>query len=136
MKVLIATTFALALLASSSASSEEWVKIGDMRKACTEVIAGASGKLNPDQFETGLCFGFVLGQAAWRDSACRLAKGNTHRGSFETVYSRDTQGHSLVALAQALVNWTDDHPELWSRKLIFTAVQKDFWSEFPCVGVN
>ena len=136
MKVWVAATFAVALFSSSSALSEDWVTIGDIRKACTEVIAGASGKQGPNDFETGLCFGFVLGQAAWRDAACSLAKGNVGGGSFQTTYARDTQGHSLVALAQALVNWTEDHPELWSRKLIFTAAQKDFWSEFPCVGVN
>ena len=136
MKVLVAATFALAVFASSSASSDEWFTIGDMRKACAEVIVGASGKSNPDEFETGLCFGFVLGQAAWREAACSLTKRNMGGGSFQTTYARNTQGHSLVALAQALVNWTEDHPELWSHKLIFTAVQKDFWSEFPCLGVN
>lgn len=129
MKALFALVFVVGLSVTSSAYSQEPPGIGDLRAACKEIT---DDKANPDNFKLGLCGGFLLGQAAWRDGACLFLQRGDNLDKLNSTQARNTQGHSLLALAQSFVNWANDHPELWSKKLIFTTVAADFWAEFPC----
>lgn len=132
MKALFAMVILVALSTASSAYGKELV-IADLRAACKEIT---DDRAAPDNFKMGLCGGFLLGQAAWRDSACLLLQRGDNLDTLNSAQARNTQGHTLLALAQGFVNWANDHPELWSEKLIFTAVTPDFWSEFPCKAGN
>jgi hypothetical protein len=133
MKILFAAIIVTALSGVSIGYSEEYNTIGYIRNACEEFI---SEKAKPDMLGAGICAGFLMGQAAWRDGACIIYQDGTDIDFFTRMNARNTQGHTLEALGQSFVNWANDHPELWSKKLLFTSAEKDFWSEFPCEAAN
>ena len=128
VRVLIATVIAAVLSAASTAYSQEIETIGFMRDACKELT-----RKEPDSIlKFGICAGFILGQRAWRDGACVVAERGEDMDFFTRLTARNTQGHSLQAVAQSFINWAEDHPEHWSLQLHVTVVSEDLWSEFPC----
>ena len=128
MRALFAAIIVAAISAASPAYSSEAETIGYMRDACKVLTSE-----NPnDNLKFGICAGFILGQRAWRDGVCILVQRGDDLDTFSHLTARNTQGHTLVAVAQGFVNWADDHPEHWSTQLHITSVAEDLWAEFPC----
>jgi len=128
MKALFAAIIVAAISAASPAYSEDIETIGYMRDACKQLSSE-----KPDaNLKFGICAGFILGQRAWRDGVCLIVQRGDDVDFFSQLTARNTQGHTLVAVAQGFVNWADDHPEHWSKKLHILSLMPDLWSEFPC----
>ena len=124
------TVTLFALLVSSPAIADiDYDTIGGVRKACKAFLKGDPDVLYIDK---GACRGWVISKSNWRLAACVFERNMDSPGQFTVSAARDVGGHSLEALAQAFVNWTDKNPDWWVKSPFFLSTNPDVWAEFPC----
>ena len=136
-RIIAVTLFAMSLTTPATAEIN-YETIGGMRSACKTLVA-EKRESSKDMLLNGLCLGWVIGEKEHRQAIC-FVKSDAELGKALGLQSRlearNIVGHPVGALAQAFVNWADDHPELWGRQLSSMAFQSAFWSEFPCDTAN
>ena len=128
---LVMVVSVLTITFSTNANSST---VGELREQCLKLMAiqkNESLASKPNYtLAAGACLGQMIAEIRWRNSVCIMA--NVHK-----VPLMRPSGSSMINIgagqaAQAFLNWTDDHPELWNEKMFNTTVQRSMFPKFTC----